>query len=1191
MKSRITSNQDHGTAMFRYWLIFGIMLSIVLGGTVFSKQVEAAGRTIYVDHEATGTGDGSNWHNAYTDLQAAIDAAVSGDQILVADGTYYPTGNGTGRDVHFTLKNGVAIYGGQIGLRGYGTETILSGNIGDPSVSSDNAYHVIKTSGLDHTAILSGVTIQGGRAVLYGLSQGGGIYNKGSSPTIKNIIIRGNTAIYGAGIANTYGSSPSLTNVIISGNNAIKDSGAGGVGGGVYNLHNSDPKLTNVLITGNKAAGRGGGIFNLYDSDPVLTNVTVSGNKASSGGGMRNDSNDNHPIVRNSIFSANSSGNWSNASGSTVTVDVYSIVGSDASTLFVNPVSYSSAPTSAGDYRLKAGSAAINAGTGSYYDVGGTPDLSVINYDLDGKPRTLSGAVDVGAYEYDYVDITAAAAPVAGGRITGDGAYKWATVATVTANVYAGYTFVNWTEGGVEVSTYASYSFIVNDNRTLTANFEPIMRDITVSAVPPVWGSVSGGGSVQETQDATVTANANDGYAFVNWTEGGAEVSTDASYTFTVTGDRTLTANFEPIMHDITVTAGPAAWGSVSGGGSVQETLETTVTAHANDTYTFVNWTESGVEVSTDASYTFTVTGDRTLTANFAPIMHDITMIADPVAGGTMSGGGSVQVTHDTTVTAHANDGYAFVNWTENGAEVSTDASYTSTVTGDRTLTANFEPIMHDITVTADPAAGGTVSGGSVQETLEATVTANANGGYTFVNWTESGTEVSTDASYTFTVTGDRTLTANFEAVTSTPSSSPPSQPSMSVCDNLCYFKKLHTANVNLQVRWQQTDREGNHLHLNWKGTAQSGELAYYILFRDGQEIYRGLETNYTDNILSMGSYVYTLFVVSSEGERSNDSMFIWTDGHTSLKYTVNVNKNQSFEYGELTLNLTAGSWIQSFELSMEDTTIQSQELVPQSSTLLSPIYQILKTFEGQFLKPLELQIVYQAGSLPASMVPAIVYFDEDTNQWVQLNGTIKGNAITAQVDHFTKFAVLAVKRKVEFNDIAKHWAEDGIMRAADQDLVHGFPDGAFRPNESITRAQFATMLANTLGMEATTDKLSFKDASSISEFALESLTYLVHEGIIHGYPDETLRPNQTITREEMAVMLTAALKLKLNEPDNILFRDDYKISNFARASVNSAVQSGYLKGRDQNLFAPQSTLTRAEAAVLMLSIFDRLPK
>src|SRR5690606_15830694 len=104
---------------------------------------------------------------------------------------------------------------------------------------------------------------------------------------------------------------------------------------------------------------------------------------------------------------------------------------------------------------------------------------------------------------------------------------------------------------------------------------------------------------------------------------------------------------------------------------------------------------------------------------------------------------------------------------------------------------------------------------------------------------------------------------------------------------------------------------------------------------------------------------------------------------------------------------------------------------------------------------------------------------------------TIEGNTITAQVDHFTKFAVLAVKRKVEFNDIAKHWAEDGIMRAADHDLIHGFPDGTFRPNESVTRAQFATMLANTLGMGATTDKLSFKDTSFIPEFALESLTYM----------------------------------------------------------------------------------------------------
>ena len=289
--------------------------------------------------------------------------------------------------------------------------------------------------------------------------------------------------------------------------------------------------------------------------------------------------------------------------------------------------------------------------------------------------------------------------------------------------------------------------------------------NINVSANPSHGGNVTGGGTYNQGQSCTVTATANTGYTFTNWTENGNVVSTQANYTFNVTGNRTLVANFQaqPQNYTISVSANPNNGGTVSGGGTYQQGQSCTVHATANTGYTFTNWTENGNVVSTNANYTFTVTGNRTLVANFQaqPQNYTISVSANPNNGGTVSGGGTYQQGQSCTVHATANTGYTFTNWTENGNVVSTNANYTFTVNGNRTLVANFQMQSYTITVTANPANGGTVSGGGTFNYGQScTVTATANEGYVFNHWLENGNVVSTQANYTFTVTGNRNLVA-----------------------------------------------------------------------------------------------------------------------------------------------------------------------------------------------------------------------------------------------------------------------------------------------------------------------------------------------------------------------------------------------------------------------------------------------
>ena len=153
----------------QYITVFG-MLFLLLGISIQSNA-----EIIYVDGSASGNADGTSWTDAYHLVQDALDHATSGDEIWIARGTYKPSTEigGTGnRYQAFQMVEGVEIYGGFAGTEsavsersdyGYGNtnETILSGNIGSPSSTDDNSYHVFYNPsglGLTSAAVLNGVT-------------------------------------------------------------------------------------------------------------------------------------------------------------------------------------------------------------------------------------------------------------------------------------------------------------------------------------------------------------------------------------------------------------------------------------------------------------------------------------------------------------------------------------------------------------------------------------------------------------------------------------------------------------------------------------------------------------------------------------------------------------------------------------------------------------------------------------------------------------------------------------------------------------------------------------------------------------------------------------------------------------------------------------------------------------------------
>jgi hypothetical protein len=219
---------------------------------------------------------------------------------------------------------------------------------------------------------------------------------------------------------------------------------------------------------------------------------------------------------------------------------------------------------------------------------------------------------------------------------------------------------------------------------------DSVTYDITISASPLSFGTVSGGGSFNGNQTVSLTAIPNAGYSFINWTESGTVVSTSSNFNFTASSNRTLVANFSISNYTVSATTSPGGGGAIVGVGNYDHGASVTLTATPNAGYSFTNWTESGSVVSTSSNFTFTVLSNRTLAANFAVINYSVSASSNPVGGASITGAGNYDHGASVTLTATPSAGYSFTNWTESGTVVSTSSSITFTASSNRTLVANL---------------------------------------------------------------------------------------------------------------------------------------------------------------------------------------------------------------------------------------------------------------------------------------------------------------------------------------------------------------------------------------------------------------------------------------------------------------------------------------------------------------------
>jgi hypothetical protein len=958
------------------------LMLFIAWGLVANAQIAR-----YIKTVATGTGTGLSWANAAgnADIQTMIDAVAADANkgtVYFAAGTYTPSAT-------ISIKDGVNMTGGYSAdgstrdLSQY--QTILDGATNK---------RIIYATDANTTAAFTKITTIDGFIMQRGSSSYGSAAFITYGVVLQNCIIRNNNgSTYGAAImakrtlsltnpAAGYNMSCALINCVII-NNTSSNYCAG-----VWIDQDAHFSMINCIIANNKSTDATNGIGGLY----VGANIRYS---RMTNNIFYNNTSAVTATNRNNFYSAttNFAGTFSNYfSDATIPVGGVTGLGNKTSTDyvspgFVNPTSFQGYTTNStsiteinnSNWRLTSSSPLIGLGISTsnadlpypystMASFGSTNKLySSISTDVMGSTRVLNTNVEMGAYEYNPITITAATADAGMGSASGTTTVSKGSNVTLTATPTSGaYIFVNWTNGATVLSTNASYTFAATSTLTATANFlsfaamTPTVTyarsantiDVLVTNPTGYTGTITynvldgsdnvlATGVAKSAQASTLvyaasglTANTSYTYKvvavldgstnsqtatlnastrkykngsieviddfesgdlgwtglsggvvtspFANPTSSGINISANVAKVSIASGQQNYSgilnskekiqvgptapykylhlklkrtadngginltfvarndisqAQMEPtlisyaatmidgtwydyvfdlstvdaadktvfgfyirpnkttalttassisyiddiylsnsatissanITATVNVTAGSGGTASASATYIVGDNVS--LIATPNSGYRFVNWTlntSGGAEQSTLSSYPFTVSGAKTLVANF---VQQFAVAASASAGGSISSGaGTYDSGATATVVATPDAGYRFVNWTLNtsgGAEQSTLASYPFTVTGAKTLVANF---VQQFAVAASASAGGSISSGAgtYDNGATATVVATPDAGYRFVNWTlntSGGAEQSTLASYPFTVSGAKNLVANFASV------------------------------------------------------------------------------------------------------------------------------------------------------------------------------------------------------------------------------------------------------------------------------------------------------------------------------------------------------------------------------------------------------------------------------------------
>ncbi|MGE4284616.1 MAG: S-layer homology domain-containing protein [Clostridia bacterium] len=250
----------------------------------------------------------------------------------------------------------------------------------------------------------------------------------------------------------------------------------------------------------------------------------------------------------------------------------------------------------------------------------------------------------------------------------------------------------------------------------------------------------------------------------------------------------------------------------------------------------------------------------------------------------------------------------------------------------------------------------------------------------------------------------------------------------------------------------------------------------------------------------------------------------------------------------------------------------------------------------SRFKGYVERTIAIPDGVDPGKITTGIVLNEDGTFSHVPTTIVNINGKYYAKINSLTNSTYSVIYNPIEFPDVANHWAKDAVNEMGSRLVLTESGNSNYEPDRDITRAEFAAVIVRALGLAAGTGDNSFADVKT-SDWYTGYVETAVSYDIISGYSDGTFGPNDKITREQAMTMIVRAMKLTglystLTDAEISTqisnYTDGVSASEYAEESIAICLKNGLLSGKSSNSLAPKDYLTRAEAAVIIRRMLEK---